>query len=110
MRFALRLAMKLGKSLKWVNEQIDPDEFLIWQAFYKLEPWGCAIDDYRAGKVLESLKGGSALDHFPGYHPDDGVTARQRACAQYEYEQAQIEKKRRHNELGGKLFRNEVWE
>jgi len=59
-------------------ERVSASEFVHWQAFYGLEPWGGEIDDYRAGLApaiyVNSHAGKDAqpmspLDFYPHHRP-----------------------------------------
>lgn len=60
--------MGLGKSLVEI-ERMSRDEFLGWQAYYQLEPWGCHPADQRAEAQLQLLfainaKKGTTIPRF----------------------------------------------
>ena len=46
------MALALGKTLAEL-EAMPHDEFVGWQAFYSLEPWGCPAEDHRAAMALD---------------------------------------------------------
>lgn len=47
MRFWLILARTWGCTLREARARCDSAEFTLWQAFYKLDPWGPERDDLR---------------------------------------------------------------
>lgn len=50
--------------------QMTSAELTEWIAFYRIEPFGCAIDDYRAG-LYASMKANAARDGKPPLSPLD---------------------------------------
>lgn len=36
-------------------EQLTSSQLAEWEAFYKIEPWGCRVEDYRFGVVASTL-------------------------------------------------------
>ncbi len=47
--FLFRLAGHLGKSVRELLRSMDSAELSEWQAYYSIEPFGPAQEDYRAG-------------------------------------------------------------
>lgn len=67
-RFLFRLALKLGKSVHWIRENISQEEIIQWRAFYLLEPWGCETEDHRFGMLMSALVPKlTPTEAFPGY-------------------------------------------
>lgn len=61
--------------MKEAQERIDSAEFAEWVAFYRLEPWGGAAADHRAGEICATIANlfGSRLrasDFFPNLDPE----------------------------------------
>lgn len=46
-----RLALAFGCPAREVIDRVSSEEFTYWLAFYRLEPWGCDPDDWRAALV-----------------------------------------------------------
>ncbi len=61
-----RLALALGKTVAQLDQELSPQEFDEWEAFYHFEPWGCPAADYRAD-VLARL---NYIPNFKGDPPD----------------------------------------
>jgi len=50
-RFAFRLALALGCTVRELLARLTAAELAEWQAFYRLEPWGDVRADLRAGHI-----------------------------------------------------------
>lgn len=56
MPFDARMALALGKSIKWVHKKISAREMLRWQMINARFPIGDDRSDMRAGMVCEHLR------------------------------------------------------
>lgn len=61
--------------MKEAQERINSAEFAEWMAFYRIEPWGGAAEDHRAGEVCATVANlfGARLrasDFFPNLDPE----------------------------------------
>ena len=75
--------------LDWYNviDELDSKQWAQWEAFYQLEPFGCAVEDYRFARVANAVcnsQGGktSVEDFVPQREPkrkDPGLAAKLRA-------------------------------
>lgn len=52
---ALRIAALFGCPLRELWQRVTPDEFALWVAFYKDEPWGYRADNYHAGLISSTI-------------------------------------------------------
>jgi hypothetical protein len=61
--------MTVGELLHRMSAQ----EFSEWWAFYQMEPWGCEVDDFRAGLVAATVANTSrdAKKHKKPFQPSD---------------------------------------
>lgn len=50
-RFAMRLALALGKTLKELENEMSAAEFMEWVVFFEKEPFGAIADNYRAALI-----------------------------------------------------------
>lgn len=46
--------------------RLSPEELLQWKAFYRLEPWGCEVEDLRVTRAIRMMTRNHEYD-FPGY-------------------------------------------
>lgn len=53
-RFAFRLALALGCTVRELLQRIDSEELTLWHAYYNLEPWGEERADIRAAIVAST--------------------------------------------------------
>mgnify|MGYP001573793575 CR=1 FL=1 len=51
-RFAYRLALELGMTVREMLQRMDSHEFAEWQAFYEVEPFGATKDDLFTARLL----------------------------------------------------------
>ena len=51
----MRLALKMGKTVQELYEQMSAYEFSLWAALYAVDPWGEERADYRAGLTISQL-------------------------------------------------------
>ena len=82
--------MALWCSVREAQRRISSSEFTEWLAFWRLEPWGCGVDDARAGmiaSVTASCHGARCRpsDFIPDREPaepqtEDQILALVRAC------------------------------
>jgi hypothetical protein len=65
-----RLALSLGLSNKRAQEELSPDEFNSWCAYYQIQPFGEQRQDFRFGMMLSMManihrqKGGKSYRPF----------------------------------------------
>lgn len=50
-----RLAALWGCPVREAKARISYAEFTQWIAFYTLEPWGCEVEDHRAGTIAATV-------------------------------------------------------
>lgn len=58
-------------SVAEAQERISATEFLHWQEFYRLEPFGPSQDDLRAGAIVSTLWNANRGKSTPVKHPHD---------------------------------------
>jgi hypothetical protein len=80
LRFVLRLALRLGKTLAEIAD-MSWSELQLWAAYYQLEPWGEERGDLRAGIIASTIANVyrdasrepfSPLDFMPDFAEDRG--------------------------------------
>ncbi len=62
---AMRLSALFGCPLGELFRKMSPQEFALWVAFYKLEPWGYNADNYHAALVAATVANHSGLHTEP---------------------------------------------
>lgn len=55
MQFIYTLALALGKTKQELLEQLDNQELIEWQAFYRINPFGLERQDLHAGIVASTV-------------------------------------------------------
>ncbi len=83
-------------SVEETYDRIPPHEFQLWQAFFRLEPFGPAREDLRAGQIAaaayNTIRKGApakASDFFPELDPNASVTGRKKTVEQM-YQEARM--------------------
>lgn len=74
-RFYHRLAALLGMTVNELLGKLSQQELIDWMAFFRIEPWGCRVEDRRFGVIGALIanmfsSGGrrySSDDIFPAY-------------------------------------------
>lgn len=70
-RFAFRLALQLGMTVRELLSRIGSDELTEWMAFHALEPFGDVRADYRAGVIASTFANAHRAASAPPFRPDD---------------------------------------
>lgn len=65
-RFAFRLALHFGCTVRELAERMDSAEFGEWIAFAALEPFGSRIEDLRAGTIATAAGAMAGVRTAPG--------------------------------------------
>ena len=71
-----KLALALGTTVEELGERMDYDEFVEWQEYFSLEPWGTQADDYRWETYMRmfwsvNATKGSIIPRFIDWDPDE---------------------------------------
>ncbi|MDR5776624.1 MULTISPECIES: hypothetical protein [unclassified Caballeronia] len=61
----MRIAMKLGMSVRRAKLEVSSAEFADWVALYEREPWGEHIEDLRVGALMSLLYNMSRAQDAP---------------------------------------------
>ena len=70
-RFAFRLALALGMTVRDLLQKIGSDELSEWMAFYELEPFGEFRADFRGGLIAATFANVHRSPHTRPFAPDD---------------------------------------
>lgn len=62
-----RLALRLGKTVAQLQTELTKQEFIEWQAFYQLEPWGFDIENWRAANIASTVANVNRPPKKPAY-------------------------------------------
>lgn len=73
MQFALLLARTLGKTLEQLSSEMTAQEFGLWQAEYRIRPWGEFRSDIRAGIVASTIANTNRRKDTPAYKFTDFI-------------------------------------
>jgi hypothetical protein len=81
----MSLAMRLGRTLHELEQSMTAEEFGLWQALYRQDPWGETRADLRAGIVASTIANYAGMtrakhaepakpaDYMPYIERDDNV-------------------------------------
>ena len=62
-----RLALRLGKTVQQLLQELSVEEFIEWQAFFSLEPWGFEIENWRAAMIGSTVANANRPPKQPAY-------------------------------------------
>lgn len=73
-----RLALRLGKTVQQLVSELSVDEFMEWIAFYRLEPWGFDIDNWRSANVASTVANANRPPRQPAYKLEQFLPQREK--------------------------------
>ena len=65
--FAFRLALAMGRTVEELKTSMSQKEYIGWNQYYNLEPWGGAISDFHNGltcSVIANVHSGKGSKRF----------------------------------------------